>query len=146
MVVTLDTTDPRAARALALLPQARTWTTGHRKSDGRAFLIAPGSNGHGYYVDANGAECTCPDRQTRRVDACKHMLVARLLLVERGEQPAPAPRRATCAVCTLPLPAGVASGECAACADFLTWVGGVAAIKAAFGAEHPDDVVRAFGA
>ena len=45
-----------------------------------------------YFVDARGAECTCPDRQTRRVDACKHMLAARLLLVERGE-PAPSTAR-----------------------------------------------------
>ena len=84
MVVTLDTADPRSARALALLPQARTWATGHRKSDGRAFLMAPASKpGAVYFVDARGAECTCPDRQTRRLDACKHMLAARLLLAER---------------------------------------------------------------
>ncbi len=90
MVITLDTADPRSARALALLPAARTWATGHRKADGRAFLIAPASKpGAVYFIDARGAECTCPDRQTRRVDACKHMLAARLLLVERGE-PAPA--------------------------------------------------------
>ncbi len=90
MVITLDTADPRSARALALLPAARTWTTGHRKSDGRAFLIAPASKpGAVYFVGGRGDECTCPDRQVRRVDACKHMLAARLLLVERGE-PAPA--------------------------------------------------------
>ncbi len=142
MVVTLDTTDPRAARALALLPQARTWTTGHRKSDGRAFLIAPASKpGAVYFVDAAGGECTCPDRQTRRA-TCKHMLAARLLLVERGEQPAPAPTRATCRVCMQELPAGVLSGVCAACEDVRLWVDGVAAIKAAFGADHPDAVVR----
>ncbi len=146
MVVTLDPTDPRAARALALLPQARTWTSGHRKSDGRAFLIAPGSNGRSYYVDATGAECTCPDRQTRRVAACKHMLAARLLLVERGEQPAPAPARATCRVCTQLLPVGVLAGLCDACQDVGAFFDGVAGIKAAFGAEHPDDVVQAFGA
>src|SRR3712207_2978673 len=89
MTVELSTADPRSVKALALLPQARTWTTGYRKADGRAFLIAAGSNGHSYYVDARGSECTCPDRQTRRVAACKHMLAARLLVVERGE-PAPA--------------------------------------------------------
>ena len=147
MVVTLDTADPRAARALALLPQARTWTTGHRKADGRAFLMAPGSApGAVYFVDARGAECTCPDRQNRRVDACKHMLAARLLLVERGEQPAPAPSRSTCRVCTQLLPVGVLSGECAECQDIDTFFEGVAAIKAAFGAAHPDDAVRTYDA
>src|SRR5215210_727271 len=81
MVVTVSSTDPRSVKALALLPRARTWTHGTRKCDGRAFLIAPASTpGHSYYVDARGAECTCPDRQTRRV-TCKHMLAARLLLV-----------------------------------------------------------------
>ena len=145
MVITLDTTDPRAARALALLPQTRTWITGRRKCDGRAFLIAPGSNGHTYYVDARGAECTCPDRQTRRA-TCKHMLAARLLLVERGEQPARAPTRATCRVCTQQLPVGVLSGACAECQDVGLMFEGVAGIKAAFGAEHADDVVRAIGA
>ena len=144
MGITLDTTDPRAARALALLPVARTWTAGRRKCDGRAFLIAPGSNGHSYYVDARGAECTCPDRQTRRA-AGKHMLAARLPLVERGEQPAPAPPRATSGACTPLLPVGVLSGVCAACEDVGLWVDGVAAIKAVFGAEHPHDVVRTIG-
>ena len=136
MVITLDTTDPRSVRALALLPRVRTWTTGRRKSDGRPFLIAPASKtGAVYFVDARGAECTCPDRQTRRVDACKHMLAARLLLVERGEaQPAPAPTRATCRVCTQLLPAGVLSGECVECQDVGAFFDGVAAIKAAFGA------------
>ena len=115
MVVTVSTDNPRSVKALALLPQARTWTTGRRKADGRAFLIAPGSNGHSYYVDANGAECTCPDRQTRRVD-CKHMLAARLLLVERGRQPAaPAPTRGACRGCGAELPAGLISGLCDAC-------------------------------
>ena len=147
MVVTLDTTNPRAARAIALLPQARTWTTGHRKSDGRAFLIAPASKpGAVYYVDARGTECTCPDRQVRRADACKHMLAVWLLLVERGEQPESAPTRATCRVCTQQLPVGVLSGACAECQDVGLMFEGVAGIKAAFGAEHADDVVRAIGA
>ncbi len=93
MTVTVSSADPRSVKALALLPQAGTWVQGSRKCDGRAFLIAPASKpGAVYYVDANGAECTCLDRQTRRV-VCKHMTAARLLLVERGEQPAPAPRR-----------------------------------------------------
>ncbi len=145
MTITLDTTVPRSVKALALLPQARTWTTGRCKCDGRAFLIAPGSNGHSYYVDARGAECTCPDRQARRT-TCKHMLVARLLLVERGEPAAPTTQRATCRVCTQLLPVGLLAGLCDACADAGLMFEAVAGIKAAFGAEHPDDVVRPIGA
>ena len=115
MVVTVSTDNPRSVKALALLPQARTWTHGTRKCDGCAFLIAPGANGHSYYVDANGAECTCPDRQTRRVD-CKHMLAARLLLVERGQvEPAPAPTRGACRGCGSELPVGLISGLCDDC-------------------------------
>ena len=115
MTVELSPSDPRSVKALALLPRARAWTTGRRKCDGRAFLIAPGANGHSYYMDANGAECTCPDRQTRRVD-CKHMLAARLLLVERGEQPAtPTPTRGACRCCGAKLPVGLISGLCDAC-------------------------------
>ena len=145
MTVELSPSDPRSVKALALLPAARRWVHGTRKSDGRAFLIAPASTpGAAYYVDARGADCTCPDRQARRA-TCKHMLAARLLLVERGERPSPAPTRATCRVCTQLLPVGVLSGVCAACEDVGLWVDGVAAIKAVFGAEHPHDVVRTIG-
>ena len=133
--VTVSTADPRSVKALALLPQARTWAHGTRKVDGRAFLIAPASRpGAVYFVDARGAECTCPDRQTRRT-TCKHMLAARLLLVERGEQPALAPKRAGCRVCTEPVPAGIIPGECDACQDAGLLFDGVEAIKAAFGSD-----------
>src|SRR5215210_5024679 len=142
MVVTVSSTDPRSVKALALLPCARTWTTGHRKCDGRAFLIAPGSNGHSYYVNANGSECTCPDRQTRRT-TCKHMLAARLLLVERGEQPAPAP--AICHVCTQPLGPGILAGVCAACVDAGLLFEGVSAVKGLFGSRQ-GAVVETLGA
>ena len=145
MVITLDTTDPRATRALALLPAARHWTHGTRKSDGRAFYIAPASKpGAVYYVDANGSECTCPDRQTRRT-TCKHMLAARLLLVERGQQPAPASTPATCQVCTQPLGPGILAGVCAACVDAGLLFEGVAAVKGLFGSRQ-GAVVETIGA
>ena len=129
MTITISTDDPRSVKALALLPQARTWTRGRRAIDGRAFVIAPASKpGAVYFVDAAGDECTCPDRQTRRV-TCKHMLAARLLLVERGEQPAPA--RPMCRVCTQP--ATTPLGECADCERVGVLFDGVEAIGAAFG-------------
>ena len=112
MTVTIDSADKRSVRALALLAQARTWVTGRRKCDGRAFLIAPGSNGRTYYVAADGSECTCPDRQVRRT-TCKHMTAARLLVVEQG---APAPAPLTCDDCGAELPAHVVGGSmCAPC-------------------------------
>ncbi len=130
MVVTVSTDNPRSVKALALLPAARRWVHGTRKCDGRAFLIAPGSNGHSYYVDANGAECTCPDRQTRRT-TCKHMLAARLLLVERGQaEPAPAPKRGACRGCGGELPVGLIAGlfdDCDVDMAFLTVLGPKAA-------------------
>ena len=146
MVITLDTTDPRASRALALLPQARTWTRGTRKADGRPFYIAPASKpGAVYFVDAAGAECTCPDRETCRV-VCKHMTAARLLLVERGEaQPAPTPKRATCDVCTQLLAPGVLAGMCADCVEAGLLFEGVAAIKGLFGSRQ-GAVVETIGA
>ena len=112
MTVTIDSTDPRSVKALALLSQARTWVTGRRKCDGRAFLIAPGSNGRTYYVAADGSECTCADRQVRRT-TCKHMTAARLLVVERG---APAPAPLSCNNCGAALPAYVVGGSmCGSC-------------------------------
>ncbi len=50
-------------------------------------------------------------------------------------------RRATCGVCTQQLPVGVLAGVCADCAEAGLMFEGVAAIKGAFGAAHPDDVV-----
>ena len=143
MTVELSPSDPRSVKALALLPQARAWVTGHRKADGRAFLVAPASKpGAVYFVDARGAECTCPDRQQRRV-TCKHMLAARLLLVERGEpaaapQPSPAPARATCGVCTQPLGPGILAGVCSDCVEAGLLFEGAAAVKAAFGSTRYD--------
>ncbi len=141
MTITISTDDPRSVKALALLPQARTWTRGRRAIDGRAFLIAPASKpGAVYFVDAAGDECTCPDRQTRRV-TCKHMLAARLLLVERGgpgwgkktsaDSASVSFARAMCRVCTQP--ATTSLGECADCERVGVLFDGVEAIGAAFG-------------
>jgi len=104
---------PIADRVAAVLATAATWTHGRRRADGREFWIVPGSNGRTYYVAADGSECTCADRQVRRVDACKHMTAARLLVVERG---APAPAPLTCTDCGAELPAHVVSGAmCSEC-------------------------------
>ncbi len=69
MTITVSTADPRSVKALALLETAHTWTTAHRKSDGRSFFVVPGSNGRVYWTDTR--ECTCPDATGRGV-ACKH--------------------------------------------------------------------------
>ena len=133
MTVTVSPDNPRSVRALAVLAGADRWTKGHTKS-GRAFFVIPGSQGHVYWTDTRA--CTCPDHRERGV-ACKHMLAVRLWKLEH-DATAPAPtkgaERAACAVCTLPLPAGVPSGECAACSEYLAFVDGVAGVKLAAGA------------
>ena len=116
MTHVVSSTDPRAVKALALLSQARTWTTGRRKCDGRAFLIAPGSHGRTYYVAADGSECTCPDRQVRRVDACKHMSAAHLLADKPAATAQPVPAALSCDDCGAALPAHVVAGAmCSEC-------------------------------
>ena len=75
MTVTISPDDPRSVRALAVLAQAPQWTKGHTK-DGRAFFVIPVSCGRIYWTDCR--DCTCPDRQQRRVEACKHVLAVRL--------------------------------------------------------------------
>jgi len=88
MTVTIDPTDKRSVRALAVLATADRWVKGHRKADGRAFFTIPGSNGRLYHADTR--DCTCPDRQQRRLD-CKHQLAVRLWTIQQnaaGAQPA----------------------------------------------------------
>ncbi len=89
MTVTIDSTDPRSAKALALLARAHTWTHGTRKSDGLSFAIVPGSTpGTTYMVSELG--CTCPDANRRGV-RCKHQVAYRLWTIQQnaaGSQPA----------------------------------------------------------
>ena len=75
MTVTIDPTDKRSVRALALLAQADRWVKGHRKADGRAFFAIPGSNGRIYFTDTR--DCTCPYR-LQRDETCKHIHAVRL--------------------------------------------------------------------
>jgi len=73
---------------VAVLATSDRWVKGHRKADGRAFFAIPGSNGRLYHADTR--DCTCPDRQQRRLD-CKHMLAVRLWTIQQkaaGAQPA----------------------------------------------------------
>src|SRR3712207_5270587 len=80
MVVQVSSADPRSVKALALLAQAHPRTKGHRKEDGRAFFVIPGSQGRTYWTDCR--ECTCPDfarnSQLERGFACKHVLACRM--------------------------------------------------------------------
>jgi len=75
MTVTIDPTDPRSVRALAVLATADRWVKGHRKGDGRAFFVIPGSVGRIYFTDTR--DCTCPDRR-QRDETCKHILAVQL--------------------------------------------------------------------
>ncbi len=89
MTVTIDSTDKRSVRALALLAGAHTWTHGRRKCDGLSFAIVPGSKpGSTYMVSQLG--CTCPDAN-RRGATCKHQTAYRLWTIQQqaaGAQPA----------------------------------------------------------
>ena len=116
-------------RAPAVLATADRWTKGHTK-DGRPFFVVPGSNGRVYWTDTR--DCTCPDRRERAVD-CKHMLAVRMWALRHKAAPAPTKGdgRATCAVCTQPLPAGVVAGQCDACQDVGSFFDGVAPIEVA---------------
>ncbi len=139
MVVTVSPNDPRSVRALAVLATADRWTKGHRKSDGTAFFVVPGSNGAVYWTDTR--VCTCPDFAKNAPQemgfACKHIRAARLWKLQQDGEQAQAPKTsrkpAQCRVCTATLPNGVLSGVCDACQDFGLMCEGVAAIKAAFG-------------
>ncbi len=154
MVVTVSPADPRSVRALAVLATADRWVKGHRKADGRAFFTIPGSNGRLYHADCR--DCTCPDRQQRRLD-CKHMLAIRLWVLQNDAntpavsttvETAPAP---SCRSCGGPLPAGTIVGVCNedACFDGDIFAG-VLGIKAAFGSrsarELAGPVVQLVGA
>ena len=115
---------------------------GHTK-DGRPCFVVPGGNGRVYWTDTR--DCTCPDRR-QRDETCKHIRAVRLWKLQHDAQSsAPAPKRAGCRVCTQPLPAGVISGECDACADVGLWFDGVGAVKAAFGSRQ-GAVVELIGA
>ena len=133
MIVT--PTASQLAHAEQLVSESDRWLTGRAKADGRPFYVIPGSKGVAHWTAADGSGCTCRGFAYR--GQCSHVLAVRL----RRRR-----KRATCRVCTQELAVGVLSGECADCQDIGAFFDGVAAIKAAFGAEHPDDVVRAFGA
>ncbi len=95
MTVTIDPTDPRSVRALAVLTTADRWIKGHRKADNRPFFTIPGSNGRLYHADTR--DCTCSDRQQRRLD-CKHMLAIRLWVLQNdANTPAASAQPATAA-------------------------------------------------
>ena len=131
MTVTVSPADPRSVRALAVLRTADRWTKGHTKA-GRPFFAIPGSNGHVYWTDTRA--CTCPDARERGA-TCKHQLAVRMWKLEHDAQPAAAPARAGCGVCTQPVPAGVIAELCADCAEAGRMFDGVEAIRAAFGSD-----------
>jgi len=80
MTITIDSTDKRSVRALAVLSTSDRWHRGHTKS-GRSFWAVPSSTdpNHFYMVDVRA--CTCRDHTTRGVD-CAHMLAVRLKVAQ----------------------------------------------------------------
>ena len=82
MTVTVSSTDPRSAKALALLARAHTWTHGRRKCDGLPFAIVAGSKPETTYM-VSELGCTCRDANRRGV-MCKHQTAYRLWLVQEG--------------------------------------------------------------
>ena len=96
MVVTVSPTDPRSVRALAVLATADRWTKGHRKSNGKAVFVIPGSQGRIYWTDCRS--CTCPDfgrnSQIERDFACKHVIACRMWAIQQGGKKAKAQPKA----------------------------------------------------
>ena len=128
------------AGAEQLLAEPARWTPARRPCGGRPFFIVRGRTGT-YYTSPDA--CTCPGWQRRHL--CSHSLAAAIHRDrERAAQPAPAPARATCGVCTQPLGPGILAGVCSDCVEAGRMFDGVAAIKAAFGADA-GAVVRTIG-
>jgi len=93
MTVTIDPTDKRSVRGLAVLATADRWVKGHRKADGRAFFAIPGSMGRIYFTDTRN--CSCPDRR-QRDETCKHIRAVRLWAIqEKGTGAGKAPATPT---------------------------------------------------
>lgn len=74
MTITVDTTDRRDGKALALFARCSEWHQGRTK-DGRSFFAIPGSE-HGLFHMTDTRDCSCADRQRSR-NVCKHMRAVR---------------------------------------------------------------------
>ena len=96
MTITIDSTDKRSVRALAVLSTADRWVRGHRKQDGRSFYAVPSASDASRVYMVDTRECTCPDFLHRGVD-CAHILAVRLRVAQlkaaepkrRATKPAP---------------------------------------------------------
>ena len=78
MTITVDTTDRRDGKALALFARCAEWQQGRTK-DGRSFFAIPGSE-RGLLHMTDTRDCSCADRQRSR-NLCKHMRAVRLWMV-----------------------------------------------------------------
>jgi len=81
MTITIDSTDKRSVRALAVLSTADRWVRGHRKQDGRSFYAVPSASDASRVYMVDTRECTCPDFLHRGVD-CAHILAVRLKVAQ----------------------------------------------------------------
>src|SRR5437870_4099776 len=75
VTITVDTTDRRDGKALALFARCSEWQRGKTK-DGRSFFAIPGSV-PGLLHMTDTRDCSCADRQ-RSQNVCKHMRAVRL--------------------------------------------------------------------
>ena len=75
MTITVDTTDRRDGKALALFARCAEWQQGRTK-DGRSFFAIPGSE-RGLLHMTDTRDCSCADRQRSR-NVCKHIRAVRL--------------------------------------------------------------------
>ena len=76
MVVTIDTTNPRAVAALGLMLNAGQWGKAHLR-DGQRFYAIPSRTQPNVRYLTDLHSCTCPDHKYRGVE-CSHILAVRL--------------------------------------------------------------------
>lgn len=69
---TIDLTDPRTRRAIAIAADAGQWLKCRVAPDGRKAYGIKASRGGAYYLTTR-TSCTCPDQQFSPWRDCKHI-------------------------------------------------------------------------
>jgi hypothetical protein len=78
-------TSSQRARAASLVENAKTWTRGTRKRDGKPFFFVPSDRAVGtVYMTAEDG-CTCPAARHSRSGDCKHQQAVRQYAEQRAE-------------------------------------------------------------
>ena len=86
--ITLPSTDPRGAKAVAIATDAGQWLKCHLKDGRKAYGIRSSRDSDEVYF-VTRTSCTCYDGQRR---TCKHQLAVQLHCELVAEQQAPAPK------------------------------------------------------